>query len=99
MLKHVHCYQENGNWYMSLKYEFEDENGKHRITIPKMDFPKELTKDPKTSLIFKVNEVLNMHQASIMDPLTDGLIVDDFLEIISRRGGTINGQNDSETMD
>lgn len=28
MLKHVHCYQENGNWYMSLKYEFEDENGK-----------------------------------------------------------------------
>ena len=52
MLKRVNCYQENWNWYMSLKYEFEDENGKHRIIIPKIDFPKELTKDPKKSLVF-----------------------------------------------
>ena len=86
MLKHVRCYQENGNWYMTLKYEFEDENGKHRITIPKMDFPKELTKDPKKSLAFEVNSVLNTHQASIMDPLTNEVIVDDILEVISKRG-------------
>ena len=86
MLKYVYCYQENGNWYMSLKYEFEDENGKHRITIPKMDFPKELTKDPKKSLVFEVNAVLNTHKASIMDPLTNEVITDDILEVISRRG-------------
>ena len=86
MLEHVHCYQENGNWYMSLKYEFEDEDGMHRITIPKMDFPKELTKDPKTSLVFGVNEVLNIHPAHIMDPLTNEEIVDELLEIISLRG-------------
>lgn len=86
MLEHVHCYQENGNWYMSLKYEFEDEDGMHRVTIPKMDFPKELTKDPKTSLVFRVNEVLNIHPARIMDPLTNKEIVDELLEVISLRG-------------
>ena len=86
MLKHVICYQENGNWSISFKYEFQDETGKHRITIPKMDFPKELTKDPKKSLVFEVNSVLNTHQASIMDPLTNEIIVDDILEVISRRG-------------
>ena len=75
---------------MPLKYEFEDENGKHRITIPKMDFPKELTKDPKKSLVFEVNSVLNTHQASIKDPLTNEVIVDDILEVIGRRGGIMH---------
>ena len=48
------------------------------ITIPKMDFPKELTKDPKKSLVFEVNAVLNTHQASITDPLTNEVITDDY---------------------
>lgn len=49
MLKHVHCYQENGNWYMSFAFE--------------------------------ISEVLNTHQASIMDLLTNEVIVDDILEV------------------
>lgn len=87
MLEHVHCYQENGNWYMSLRYEFEDEDGMHRVIIPKMDFPQILTKDPKMGSVFNVNEHLNMHPAHIIDPLTNKEIVSELLEVISRKGG------------
>lgn len=87
MLTHVHCYQENEKWYMSLRYEFEDEDGLHRVTIPKLDLPLILTKDPKNGSTINVNELLNMHPARIIDPLTSKEIVSELLEIISRKGG------------
>ncbi len=87
MLEHVHCYQENGNWYMSLRYEFEDEDGLHRVIIPKLDFPSILTKDPKMGLAFNVKELLIAHPAPILDPLTKEEIFDDLLEVISQKGG------------
>lgn len=87
MLDHVHCYQENGNWYMSLRYEFEDENGLHRVIIPKLDFPSNLTKDPKNGSTINVNELLISHPSRIIDPLTNKEIVSELLEIISRKGG------------
>lgn len=85
MLKDVSCYQEHGKWYMSLKYEFYDKDGKrkHSIVIPKLDFPQILSQDPKMELAFRVNEILNAHPAPIMDPTTNEMFVDDLLEVIS----------------
>ncbi len=87
MLIHVHCYQENEKWYMSLRYEFEDEDGLHRVIIPKLDFPSNLTKDPKNGLNINVDELLISHPARIIDQLTNTEIVSELLEIISRKGG------------
>lgn len=56
------------------------------IVIKKMEIGICPSKDPKKSLVFEVNSVLNTHQASIMDPLTNEVIVDDILEVISKRG-------------
>ena len=33
MLKNVSCYQEDGKWYMSLRYEYKNEDGKHTFII------------------------------------------------------------------
>lgn len=45
-LKHAEIYYLNGVPYMKLVYEYTDDKGTHKVTIPRLDFPYELTRIP-----------------------------------------------------
>ena len=45
-LKHAEIYYLNGIPYMKLVYEYTDDKGTHKVTIPRLDFPYELTRIP-----------------------------------------------------
>ena len=39
MLKKANIFREGDEWFMHLEYEYEDNRGKHLVTLPKVDFP------------------------------------------------------------
>ena len=85
MLKNVSCYQEDGKWYMSLRYEYKNEDGKHTFIIPKCDFPQALLNDPESPWTFfgvGINECLRIHPGPVIDHINKGMIVDDIMEIL-----------------
>lgn len=46
-LKHAEIYYSGNMPYMKLVYEYTDNNGTHKVTIPRMDLPCELKRIPK----------------------------------------------------
>lgn len=45
-LKHAEIYYLKGVPYIKLVYEYIDNEGTHKVTIPRLDFPHELTRIP-----------------------------------------------------
>ncbi len=85
MLKEASCYQEDGKWYMSLRYEYKAEDGKRTFIIPKMDFPQAILNDPESPWTFygvNINEYLRIHPGPIWDPVNKEMFVDDIMGII-----------------
>lgn len=50
-LKKANIYEENGNYYMRLVYEYETESGFYRRTYPKVSFPVTLLNIPSMNIV------------------------------------------------
>lgn len=84
MLKKADIFREGDMWFMRLEYEYEDNRGKHLVTLPKVDFPCSLWYAPNVdfcnciatfgleeSASIEISESLNLHKGSVTDPLTN----------------------------
>ena len=84
MLKKADIFREGGMWFMHLEYEYEDNRGKHLVTLPKVDFPYSLEYKPNVNLCdcmttfgfeasasIDISESLNLHKGNVTDPLTN----------------------------
>ena len=94
MLKKADIFREGGMWFMHLEYEYEDNRGKHLVTLPKVDFPCSL-EDPNIdfcngmdtlglegSAFIEIYESLNLHKGNITNPLTNKTINALYTDII-----------------
>lgn len=95
MLKKADIFREGDEWFMRLEYEYEDNRGKHLVTLPKVDFPCSLTYMPNVGLCncmatlgleefasIKISESLNLHKDNVTDPLTNKTINAFYTDII-----------------
>lgn len=95
MLKKADIFREGDEWFMHLEYEYEDNRGKHLVTLPKVDFPCSLKYTPnidfcnwmvtlnlKELASIKISESLNLHEDNVTDPLTNKTINAFFTDII-----------------
>lgn len=87
MLKKADIFREGDMWFMRLEYEYEDNRGKHLVTLPKVDFPCSLWYAPSVdfcncmvtfgleeSASIEISESLNLHKGNVIDPLTNKTI-------------------------
>lgn len=95
MLKKADIFREGDMWFMRLEYEYEDNRGKHLVTLPKVDFPCSLWYAPNVdfcncmvtfgleeSASIEISESLNLHKGSVTDPLTNKTINAFYTDII-----------------
>lgn len=95
MLKKADIFREGDMWFMRLEYEYEDNRGKHLVTLPKVDFPCSLWYAPNVdfcncmvtfgleeSASIEISESLNLHKGSVTDPLTNKTINALYTDII-----------------
>ena len=94
MLKKADIFREGDGWFMHLEYEYEDNRGKHLVTLPKVDFPLSLEypnidfcdcMDPfglEKSAFIEIHENLNLHKGNVTDPLTNKTINAFYTDII-----------------
>ena len=82
-------------WFMHLEYEYEDNRGKHLVTLPKVDFPCSLWYAPdidfcngmdtlglEGSAFIEISESLNLNEGNVTDPLTNKTIKACYTDII-----------------
>ena len=91
MLKKADIFREGEEWFMHLEYEYEDNRGKHLVTLPKVDFPFSL-EDPNVNFCncmateefasIKISDSLNLHEGNVTDPLTNRTINAFYTDII-----------------
>lgn len=87
MLKKADIFREGEEWFMHLEYEYEDNLGKHLVTLPKVDFPYSLKYKPnvdfcncmvtfgfEASASIDISESLNLHEGNVTNPLTNETI-------------------------
>lgn len=95
MLKKADIFREGDEWFMHLEYEYEDNRGKHLVTLPKVDFPCSLNYTPNVDFCncmvtlglkefasIKISESLNLHEGNVTDPLTNKTINAFYTDII-----------------
>ena len=92
MLKKADIFREGDMWFMRLEYEYEDNRGKHLVTLPKVDFPCSLWYAPNIDFCncmvteefasIEISESLNLHKGSVTDPLTNKTINAFYTDII-----------------
>ena len=95
MLKKADIFRDGDEWFMHLEYEYEDNRGKHLVTLPKVDFPYSLTYKPNINLCncmttfgfeasasIDISEGLNLHEGNVTDPLTNKTINSFYTDII-----------------
>lgn len=95
MLKKADIFREGDEWFMHLEYEYEDNRGKHLVTLPKVDFPRSLKYMPhdnfcnymatlglKELASIKISDSLNLHEDNVTDPLTNRTINAFYTDII-----------------
>ena len=82
-LKHAEIYYLNGVPYMKLVYEYTDDKGTHKVTIPRLDFPHELTLIPNIH-IRKKYKMKSMTISELKNLIMD--IPDDIPVIIHDKG-------------
>lgn len=95
MLKKADIFREGDMWFMHLEYEYEDNRGKHLVTLPKVDFPCSLKYTPNVDFYncmvkfglselasIMISESLNLHKDNITDPLTNTTIKAYYMDII-----------------
>ena len=92
MLKKANIFREGDEWFMHLEYEYEDNRGKHLVTLPKVDFPCSLKYTPNIDLcncmvtnelaFIKISDSLNLHEDNVTDPLTNKTINAFYTDII-----------------
>ena len=94
MLKKADIFREGDEWFMHLEYEYEDNRGKHLVTLPKVDFPFSI-EDPNIDFCncmdalgleefasIKIFDRLNLHKGNVTDPLTNKTINVFYTDII-----------------
>lgn len=87
MLKKADIFREGDEWFMHLEYEYENDRGRHLVTLPKVAFPYSLWYTPnvdfcqsmvKLGLLdlasIKISENLNLYEGNVTDPLTNKTI-------------------------
>ncbi len=95
MLKKANIFREGDEWFMRLEYEYEDNRGKHLVTLPKVDFPCSLKYAPNVDFChcmvklglnelasIKISESLNLHEGDVTDPLANRTINAFYTDII-----------------
>ena len=95
MLKKADIFRDGEAWFMHLEYEYEDNLGKHLLTMPKVDFPYSLKYKPNINLCnymgtsgfeasasIDISESLNLHKGNVTDPLTNKTINTFYKDII-----------------
>ena len=95
MLKKADIFREGDEWFMHLEYEYEDNRGKHLVTLPKVDFPCSLKYTPnvdfyncmvtlglKELAYIQISESLDLHEDNVTDPLTNKTINAFYTDII-----------------
>lgn len=95
MLKKANIFREGDEWFMHLEYEYEDNRGKHLVTLPKVDFPCSLKYTPnvdfcncmvtlglKELAYIQISESLDLHEGNVTDPLTNRTINTFYTDII-----------------
>ena len=95
MLKKADIFREGDMWFMHLEYEYEDNRGKHLVTLPKVDFPCSLWYAPNVDFCncmakfgiyelpsIMISESLNLHEGGVTDPLTNKTISAFYTDII-----------------
>lgn len=95
MLKKADIFREGDEWFMHLEYEYEDNRGKHLVTLPKVDFPCSLKYPPNIDFCncmakyglselasIMISESLNLHEDNVTDPLTNKTINAFYTDII-----------------
>lgn len=95
MLKKADIFREGDEWFMHLEYEYEDNRGKHLVTLSKVDFPCSLKYTPNVDFCncmvtlglselasIKISESLNLHEGNVTDPLTNKTINAFYTDII-----------------
>lgn len=95
MLKKADIFREGNEWFMHLEYEYEEDRGKHLVTLPKVEFPCSLWYTPNIdfqpcllpslddkSASIKISESLNLHEGNVTDPLTNKTINAFYTDII-----------------
>ena len=95
MLKKANIFREGDEWFMHLEYEYEDNLGKHLLTMPKVDFPYSLKYKPDINLCnyigtfgfeasasIDISESLNLNEGNVTDPLTNKTINTFYKDII-----------------
>lgn len=95
MLKKADIFREGDEWFMHLEYEYEDNRGKHLVTLPKVDFPCSLRYTPDVDLCncmvtlglkelayIQISESLGLHEGTVTDPLTNKTINAFYTDII-----------------
>ena len=85
-LKHAEIYYLNGIPYMKLVYEYTDDKGTHKVTIPRLDFPYELTRIPTIhtemfrTISLDSDVVLWPHTVDTKEgPVTDACYLDELI--------------------
>ena len=70
-LKHAEIYYSEGAYYIKLVYEYTDNNGTHKVTIPRLDFPYELARIPNihTNLYGSIRSI-SLNSDLILRPQT-----------------------------
>ena len=94
MLKKADIFREGDRWFMHLEYEYEDNRGKHLVTLPKVDFPLSLEYPNidfcdrmgpfglEKSAFIEISENLNLHNGNVTDHLTNKTINAFYTDII-----------------
>ena len=95
MLKKADIFREGDKWFMHLEYEYEENRGKHLVTLPKVEFPCSLWYTP--SVVFRpcllpsfddelasidISENLILYEGNVTDPLTNKAIKACYTDII-----------------
>lgn len=74
-LKHAEIYYSGNTPYMKLVYEYADNNGTHKVTIPCMDLPCELKQIPKIRPISYSEEPCSSKYRNVLTGCKSGCCV------------------------
>ena len=93
-LKKADVFNEDGAWFMHLEYEYEDDRGRHLVTLPKVEFPWSLQRMPQMRICccadsnyadkgyIEISAELAMREGNVTDPLTNRTINAFYTDII-----------------
>lgn len=93
-LKKADIFREGDEWFMYLEYEYEDDKGRHSVTLPKVEFPWSLRRIPQITICchadsyhldkgcIEISGELSIREGNVTDPLTNKIIKAFYTDIV-----------------